>query len=234
MNSANVYIRLFREHGCSWTILNRFGKSPKDIRPPDYAFGQTMYATETLTTRTTPLPDLESSAMSEWHQNDIKNMNSYNILVEAHQNPHYVDSTTKDSILHALSRVSRQSRGVMQKNDIIQDLKKFVTKGVNLNRHNRDGHSPLTAFICNQDLRGNETGATMAKYIDILLWKGGKHGVLNDINVNMMNRKGATAIYEAAVQAQSDTVRSLIEAGANVNARLSKTDVMHMSACERC
>jgi len=109
----------------------------------------------------------------------------------------------------------------MQKNDIIQDLRQFVRKGVNLNRHNRDGHHPLAAFICNQDFRGSETGATMAKYIDILLWKGGKHGDHNDINVNMMSRNGATALHEAAIQAQSDTVRSLIEAGANVNARFN-------------
>ena len=69
----------------------------------------------------------------------------------------------------------------------------------------------------------------MAKYIDILLWKGGKHGDRNDINVNMMSRNGATALHEAAIQAQSDTVRSLIEAGANVNARLSKTHLVHVS-----
>jgi hypothetical protein len=40
----------------------------------------------------------------------------------------------------------------------------------------------------------------------------------------MMNRRGATAVYEAAIRAQSDAVQRLIEAGANVNARLSKDD----------
>jgi ankyrin repeat protein len=184
-----------------------------------------MFAADTFSTINTSPPDLESPDMSsEWERKLLKQMNAYNTIVKAHKNPHYIDSKTKDTVLHALSRVNVQSRGAMQKNDIIQDLRQFVTRGVNLNRHNRDGHHPLAAFICNQDFRGSETGATMAKYIDILLWKGGKHGDCNDINVNMMTRSGSTALCEAAVQAQSDTVRSLIEAGANANARLSKTN----------
>jgi ankyrin repeat protein len=188
-----------------------------------------MFAADTFNTINTSPPELDSPEMSEWQRNLLKQMNAYNTWVEAHKNPHYIDSITKDTVMHALSRVNVQSRGVMQKNDIIQDLRQFVTKGVNLNWHNRDGHHPLAAFICNQDFRGSETGATMAKYIDILLWKGGKHGDRNDINVNMMSRNGATALHEAAIQAQSDTVRSLIEAGANVNARLSKTHLIHVS-----
>jgi ankyrin repeat protein len=183
-----------------------------------------MFAADTFNTIGASPPDLESTGMSEWAQKDLKKMNAYNIMIEAHHNPHYVDSTNRDTILHALSRVSVPSRGAMQKNDIILDLRQFVAKGVNLNRHNRDGHHPLAAFICNQDFRGSETGATMAKYIDILLWKGGKHGDINDINVDMMTRSGTTALCEAAIQAQPDTVRSLIEAGANVNRRLSKFD----------
>lgn len=91
---------------------------------------------------------------------------------------------------------------------------------VNLNWHNRDGHHPMSAFICNQNLRGNETGATLAKYIEYLLWKDDKHRDRNFINVDMMNRRGATALYEAAIRAQSLSVHSLIEAGANVNACL--------------
>jgi hypothetical protein len=187
-----------------------------------------MFATDTFNTINSLPHELELPEMSTWQQKLLKQMNAYNTIVKAHKNPHYVDSTTKDTVLHALSRVNVQSRGIMQKNDIIQDLLQFVTRDVNLNRHNRDGHHPLAAFICNQDFRGSETRATMAKYIDILLWKGGKHGDRNDINVNMMNRAGATALYEAATQAQSDSVRSLIEAGANVNARLSKTDPIHL------
>jgi ankyrin repeat protein len=192
-----------------------------------------MFAADTFNTINTSPHELESPEMSTWQRKPLKQMNAYNTIVKAHKNPHYVDSTTKDTVLHALSRVNVQSRGIMQKNDIIQDLLQFVTRGVNLNRHNRDGHHPLAAFICNQGFRGSETGATMAKYIDILLWKGGKHGDRNDINVNMMNRDGATALYEAAIQAQSDSVRSLIEAGANVNARLSKTDPIHLPLIRR-
>ena len=206
---------IFTRNGFPPIVLNRFGKSAKDICPSTYQYGQTMFAADTFNTMGTSHPEFESSGMSEWEQNVLKQMNASNIIIQAHHNPHYVDSTTKDTILHALSR------GVMQKNDIIEDLHQFVAKGVNLNRHNRDGHHPLAAFICHQDFRGSETEATLARYIDILLWNGGKHSHHNDINVNMMSRNGATALYEAAVQAQSDTVRSLIEAGANVNARLN-------------
>jgi ankyrin repeat protein len=145
--------------------------------------------------------------------NQFKQMNAYNTIVQAHENPHYVDRTTKDTIFHALSRVKN--------NDILQYLGHFVPRGINLNRHNRDGHHPLTAFICNEEVRADETGASMSKYIDSLIWKDSKRRIRNDINVDMMNRRGATALYEAAIRAQSDSVRSLIEAGANVNARLS-------------
>ncbi len=163
--------------------------------------------------------------MSEWEQNVLRQMNARNILiVEAQNNPHYVDGTTKDTVLHALSIVS------MQHHEIMRYLRQFVLGDVNLNRHNCEGHHPLLAFICNQSFRVSETGATMAKYIDILLWKGGKHGDLTDINVNMMSRNGTTALYEAAIRAQSDAVRSLIEAGANVNARRSK---IHSIQCLR-
>jgi ankyrin repeat protein len=185
-----------------------------------------MFAAETFNIIGRPTRDPESSSMSKWEKNVLRQMDARNILiVEAQNNPHYVDGTTKDTILHALSIVS------MQSHEIFRYLQEFVSKDVNLNRHNRDGHHPLAAFICNQSFRGSETGATMAKYIDILLWKGGKHGDRSDINVNMMSRNGATALYEAAVQAQLDTVRSLIEAGANVNARISKITSHTLITC---
>lgn len=217
MDHADIEDRLFRDHGFSWTILNRLGKSPKDLWPLDYRVGQTMYAAETFNNIGRSPRDLESSGMSIWEKDVLRQMNAGNFLIfEAQNNPHYVDGTTKDTVLHALSIVK------MPSHEIIRYLREFVVKGVNLNRHNRDGHHPLAAFICNKGFRGSETGATMAKYIDILLGKGGKHGDRSDINVNMMSRDGTTALYEAAVRAQSDTVRSLIEAGANVNARMSK------------
>lgn len=70
----------------------------------------------------------------------------------------------------------------------------------------------------------DETGATTAKFLKIMLSKTGKLGSkddLNKINVDMMNRRGATALHEAACRGQWECVNLLIEAGANVNARLS-------------
>jgi len=217
VNHADIEYRFFRDHGCSWTVLDRFGKSPKDIWPRDYRNGQTMYAAETFKGIDREVSDLESSRMSTWEKDVLRQMDAGNFLMfEAQNNPQKVDGTTKDTVLHALSIVK------MPSHEIIRYLRDFVVKGVNLNRHNRDGLHPLAAFICNQGFRGNETGATMAKYIDILLRKGGKHGDHGDVNVNMMNREGKTALFEAAIRAQSATVRSLIETGANVNARMSK------------
>jgi len=108
---------------------------------------------------------------------------------------------------------------------MIKRLRYFITKGVNLNWHNNEGQTPLIAFICNQKLRGDETGATLAKYVDTFVWKGdkwkaGKHGDRNNINIDMMNRRGATALHEASVGAHFAVVCTLIQAGANVNARL--------------
>jgi ankyrin repeat protein len=151
-------------------------------------------------------------------------------IKNACEDPYSFDKKTKDTILHWLSE-NAQSIGNLQMNDIIQGLQDIVAQGVNLNWHNRDGHHPLSAFICNQKLRGSETGATLAKYIESLLWKDGKHGDRNFINVDMMNRRGATALYEAAIRAQSHSVRSLIEAGANVNARLSRRDTHPLPIC---
>jgi ankyrin repeat protein len=51
---------------------------------------------------------------------------------------------------------------------------------------------------------------------------------LNKINVDMMNRRGATALHEAACRGQWECVKLLIEAGANVNARLSMTSLCHL------
>jgi hypothetical protein len=158
--------------------------------------------------------DLEVSGTSKWS-------NPFDAILKAHENPHSTDMITKDTVLHALSKVNVQTKGSMRSSDIINYLRSFVSKGVNLNWHNADGQTPLTAFICNKYFRGSETGATLAKYIDAL-WKDDGHVIHNDINVDMMNRRGATALYEAAVQALSDPVRSLLEAGANPNARLSK------------
>ena len=60
----------------------------------------------------------------------------------------------------------------------------------------------------------------MSKYLDAILWKNVKERLSNKISVNMKDRNGATALYYAAVCGRPDSTRSLIEAGANVNARL--------------
>lgn len=155
-----------------------------------------------------------------------------NTIKKAREDPNSFNKRTKDTILHWLSE-NAQSTGTFQMNDIIRGLRDLVAQGVNLNWHNREGHHPLSAFICNQKLRGNEMGVILAKFIESLLWKIGKHGDRNFINVNMMNRRGATALCEAAIRAQLDSVRSLIEAGANVNARLSEYDTYLLPICLR-
>jgi ankyrin repeat protein len=62
----------------------------------------------------------------------------------------------------------------------------------------------------------------MSKYLDAILWKTTNERIFNNINVNMKDREGATALHCAAVRGRPDSTRSLIEAGANVNARLGK------------
>ena len=60
----------------------------------------------------------------------------------------------------------------------------------------------------------------MSKFLDAILWKNIKERLSNKISVNMKDRKGATALHYATVRGRPDSTRSLIEAGANVNARL--------------
>lgn len=132
--------------------------------------------------------------------------------------PSYVDSDTGDNVLHALAKIKIPERGAL-----LTKIREYVLKGVDLNLHNRERESPLAAFIKERPFLGkenDETGATMSKYLDALLWKDARQRIPNKINVNMRNREGATALYYAAIRARPDSVRSLIEAGANVNARL--------------
>lgn len=226
---ADFRSRFCKESGFSLHVLNRFGQSAKDIRSSDYKYPQTLTAASTFKTPGTTTPDLDNST-SEWERSRCKQEMAYTTIAEARNDTNYVHRMTKDGALHALSRVNvEDEEAIAQKINIMDHLKYFVSKGVNLNHHNRDGDHPLSAFICNQDQRredqGIEAGPTTAKFLEVLLWKTSKRGTLSDlnnINVDMMNRRGATALYEAATRAQPESVRSLIEAGANVNARLSK------------
>jgi len=109
----------------------------------------------------------------------------------------------------------------LEKGSLLQKVEDFVSKDVDLNLHNRDRHSPLAAFIQERPCLGpqnEESGAILSKYLDALLWKDTRRRIPNRINVNMRNRAGASALYYAAIRARPDSVRSLIEAGANVNA----------------
>lgn len=145
---------------------------------------------------------------------------AYAILGRASVEPSYVDPETGDNILHALSRLRLPEKG-----SLLSKIHDFVAKDVDLNVHNKERDSPLVAFIRERPFLGvesEETGATMSKYIDALLWKDARRRIPNKINVNMKNREGATALYYAAIRARPDSVRSLIEAGANVNARIGK------------
>lgn len=146
---------------------------------------------------------------------------AYEILGRASDEPSYVDPDTGDNILHALSRLC-----LSESNSVLSNVQDYVAKDVDLNVHNRDKASPLVAFIRERPPLRNkddETGATMSKYLDALLWKDARLRIPNKINVNMKNCDGATALYYAAVLGRPDSARSLIEAGANVNARIGKT-----------
>lgn len=148
-----------------------------------------------------------------------KQQKAWAILGHASDCPNYVDPETGDNVLHALAKLK-----LPEKRSLLQKVEDFASKDVDLNLHNRDRHSPLSAFIQERPCLGRdneETGATLSKYLDALLWKDPRRRIPNRINVNMRNRAGATALYYAAIRARPDSVRSLIEAGANVNACLN-------------
>ncbi|KAG4441580.1 hypothetical protein IFR05_002965 [Cadophora sp. M221] len=150
--------------------------------------------------------------------NQSRQQRAYEIFGRATDEPSYVDPDTGDNVLHALARLRLSEKG-----SLLSKIRKFISKDVDLNVHNREKDTPLTAFIRERPfsrVESDETGATMSKYLDALLWKDARRRVPNKINVNLKNREGATALYYAAVRARPDSVRSLIEAGANVNSRI--------------
>lgn len=210
-------ITKFTRSGFPPIVLDRFGSyaTPND---PSWWTEIIDFPSDSVedTASTSPLHPEASGA--EWEGN------LYDPIVQAYGNPQSFDRKSKDTILHVLSRVNVELSRSIQSSDVIKYIRDFVTKGANRNWHNAEGQTPLTAFISNKDLRGSETGATMAKYLDVLLLKESESVQLNEFNIDMMNRRGATALYEAAIRGQAHSVRSLIEAGANVNARLSKFD----------
>lgn len=143
----------------------------------------------------------------------------WSILGHATTEPSYVDPETGDNIWHALAKLA------LPRNKMLCRIQNFLSEDVDLNLPNKAGEYPLIAFIQNRPSfkpEDDETEAQRSEYLETLMWKDPRAETLipNQINVNIRDRSGATALYHAAIRGLSDTVRSLIEAGANVNARL--------------
>lgn len=219
---TDLNCRIFSDAGFSSTVLNRFGQTAEDVVPLKYdCHGQLIDAS--------PIPDFHDIndstdeaeevvtcndlILGEWRAHHPKQIQAQAIIAKAHLQPRYIDPETGDNVVHALSRLK-------SRNNILLYLECFVPRGVDLNLHNREGQHPLLSFICDRWWEESETGATISKYLDALLWKNIKERNRNNINVNMKDREGATALYCAAIRGQPDSIRSLIEAGASVNARL--------------
>src|SRR5450432_2184708 len=211
-----MYARFFTDAGYPATTLDRFCKTAKDVLPVDYyRFTDSRIDLATFDTK---IP-VEDDGMKphpcgvDWQVEYQKQVDAEaTIRIAWENNTCYVDNKTGDSALNALSRVNPQMY------DVLLHLLHFVQNGADVNLHNRDGNHPLASFTSERPFE-NETGATKAMYLDALLWKDQKLRVRTNINVNMKNRTGETALHNAAVRARLDSVRSLIEADANVNAR---------------
>ncbi len=178
----------------------------------------------------------QSGIFPEWRQPQIKQIKSQEVVLEARRNQAYVAPVPGDLVLPALSRL-KSSNDILLRlehfdprdtnvslhqregNQILLHLENFVPKGVDLNLHNREGNHPLKSFICDRPSEENETGATISKYLDALLWRYCTERVRTNVNVNMKDREGGIALHSAAIRGRPDSVRSLIAAGANVNAR---------------
>lgn len=234
---------LFTNAGYDSTIPDRFGNSPHDVVPLTYdCHGQVIDPVPINSfhrNRGSTRASNESLIFPEWRLPHVKQIKSQEVVLEARRNPGYVDPQTGDNVLHALARLkssndtllrlehfnSRDNNSSLYKregNQILLNIEYFIQRGIDLNLHNKEGSHPLKSFICDRPAEETETGATKSKYIDAILWKDCMERVSNDINVNMKNREGDTALHCAAVRGRPDSVRSLIAAGANVNARSGK------------
>ena len=178
----------------------------------------------------------EALIVAEWRLQHVKQIKAHTIVVEARHEPTHIDLETGDNVFHALSKLESKSDVLFnldllkpkdtnlnlhnrEGNYILLNLEYFISKGADLGLFNHEGNHPLKSFICDRPWDESETGATMSKYLDTILWKDLKERIKNNVNVNMKDREGATALHCAAVRGRPDSVRSLIEAGANVNAR---------------
>jgi hypothetical protein len=145
--------------------------------------------------------------------------------------PSYVDPETGDNAWHALSRLSIDA---LPRGELLSQIRLFLNADVDLNLPNKEEEYPLVAFICGRPSltrSHEETGAQRSKYLETLMWKDPRaHGrIPNPININIRDRSGASALYYAALSGQPESVKSLIERGANVNVRLSKPPYLLLS-----
>jgi ankyrin repeat protein len=130
-----------------------------------------------------------------------------------------VDPETGDNVWHALARLA------LPRNFLLSSIQDYLWKDVDLNLPNNNGEYPLITFIRSRPKpEDDETDAQRSKYLETLMWKDSRPYIRipSQINVNIRDRSGASALYHAVIRGQSDSVRSLIERGANVNARLGK------------
>ncbi|KAK0109879.1 hypothetical protein ONS95_002550 [Cadophora gregata] len=238
---------ILRYSGFSSTVLDRFGRSPEQVFPLTYdSHGQVIdpVPTNSLHQIKEVPEDSEENGeamtcgaiiVAEFRLERIKQNKAQTVVVKARHQPSYIDTESGENVLHALSRIvssskvlstidhlrsnrSTQDRPNREGNYMLLNLEYFIAKGVDLNAHNREGSHPLKSFICDRPWDEHETGATMSKYLDMILWKDQSSRTKNKVNVDMKDREGLTALYHAAVRGRPDSVRSLIEAGANVNA----------------
>jgi hypothetical protein len=223
--------------GYSSTVPDRFGRTPENILPLTYdCHGQVIDQAPMKPWQRHSLPSPSSSPTEsgEWRLERVKQIKAQDILLEARYRPSYIDPSTGDNAVHALSRLESTNDVLLrlehfslspspplhnrEGNYILLNLEYFIARGIDLNLLNLEGSHPLRSFIRERP-KGKETGATMSKYLDTILGKDFEERLRNKVKVNMKDREGATALHSAAILGRPDSVRSLIEAGTNVNAR---------------
>ena len=227
---------------------DRFGRTIEDVIPLTYdCYGQVvdpislnsfqqLDETAEEGNKAEEVMSREDLTVADWRSKHAKQIKAQTIVAEAQHEPTYVDVDTGDNVVHALSRLNPSNDILLNLecfntkdvslnlhnrggNYILLSLEYFIQRGVDLNLHNREGNHPLKSFICDRHWLESETEATMSEYLNAILWKDLKKRIRNNVNVNMKDREGATALHSAAIRGRPNFVRSLIEAGANVNAR---------------
>lgn len=239
--------------GYSSTVPDRFGRTPEDILPLTYdCHGQVIGAAPMKAwQRRSKLPeDLLSPSEPTPSSSDLeRQIRAQEIIFKTRYQHKYIDPLTGDNAVHALSRLDSTNDILLnlshfsisspssplspspavnnrEGNYILLNLSYFISRGIDLNLLNLEGSHPLRSFIRErgQGGMGKETGATMSKYLDTILGKDLEERLRNKVRVDLRDREGATALHSAAILGRPDSVRSLIEAGACVNARSGEFD----------